>query len=76
MPWNVVIPTGVVVLVVVAWLFRRRQSPSGGDAMPEVGQPPADAEPVAEPRLQDIGAGSYDLPLPTDTADEAETGPS
>jgi hypothetical protein len=58
MPWNV-----------RSW-FRRRRPQSSLDAMPDVGQPPADAEPVVEPRLQDIGAGSYDLPLPTDAHDE------
>jgi hypothetical protein len=38
--------------------------------MPEVGQPPEDAEPIAEPRMQDIGFGSYDLPLPEGPPEE------
>ena len=51
------------------WLFRRRQ-PSTADDLPDVGQPPEDAEPMVEPRLQDIGSGSYELPLPDDDTDE------
>ena len=66
MPWNLIIPAGVVALVGVAWALRRRSSRSSLGSMPEVGQPPADAEPIAEPRLQDIGAGSYELPLEDD----------
>ena len=46
------------------WLFRRRRAHSGLEPMAEVGQPPADAEPIVEPRMQDIGSGSYELPLP------------
>jgi hypothetical protein len=38
--------------------------------MPQVGQPPTDAEPIVEPRLQDIGSGSYDLPLPEGPSEE------
>jgi hypothetical protein len=53
------------------WLFRRRQLRSSREPMPEVGQPPADAEPIVEPRMQDIGFGSYELPLSdSPTADE------
>lgn len=70
MLWNVIIPAVGIALIVVGWLFRRRQSPSTLDAMPEVGQPPADAEPMVEPRLQDIGSGSYELPLPDDATDD------
>ena len=70
MPWNVIIPAGVVAVVALAWVFRRRQSPSSLESMTDVGQPPADAEPIAEPRLQDIGSGSYDLLLPNDGQDE------
>ena len=64
MPWNVVLPGGVVVLLAAAWLFRRRRAPSALDAMPDVGQPSRDAEPMVEPRMQDIGSGSYELPFP------------
>ena len=32
--------------------------------MPDVGQPPENAEPMVEPRMQDIGSGSYELPFP------------
>jgi len=53
----------------MSWLFRRRQ-PSKRDDLPEVGQPPEGAEPMIEPRLQDIGFGSYELPLSGDKADE------
>jgi hypothetical protein len=66
MPWNVIIPAAVVALVAVVWVLRRRTTRSGFGSMPDVGQPPADAEPIAEPRLQDIGAGSYELPLEDD----------
>ena len=55
------------------WLFRRRQ-PSTADDLPEVGQPPDGAEPMIEPRLQDIGSGSYELPLEDDhTAEDTDS---
>jgi hypothetical protein len=42
--------------------------------MPDVGQPPEDAEPMIEPRLQDIGSGSYELPLSDgDTYEESDS---
>jgi hypothetical protein len=66
MPWNVIIPAGAVAVAALAWVFRQRQSRSSLESMPDVGQPPADAEPIVEPRLQDIGAGSYELPLEDD----------
>jgi hypothetical protein len=64
MPWNVVLPAGAVVLLAAAWLFRRRRPPSTLDALPDVGQPSPDAQPMVELRMQDIGSGSYELPFP------------
>ena len=66
------------VLLVAAWLFRRRRPQSTLDAMPDVGQPPADAKPMVEPRMQDIGFASYELPLPEPNAEpdpEADRSP-
>lgn len=57
----------------MSWLFRRRQ-PSTTDDLREVGQPPDGAEPMIEPRLQDIGFGSYELPLSDDDADKGTDG--
>jgi hypothetical protein len=54
------------------WPFRRRQ-PSTIDPTPDVGQPPEDAEAMIEPRLQDIGSGSYELPLSDDDDADEET---
>lgn len=68
MPWNVILPGGALALLMAAWLFRRRRPPSILDTMPDVGQPPPDAEPMLEPRLQDIGFASYELPFPEPTA--------
>jgi hypothetical protein len=70
MPWNVIIAVGAVALIVVGWISRRRRPPSSLDGIPHVGQPPADARPIVEPRLEDIGWGSYELPLPENGADE------
>jgi hypothetical protein len=53
----------------MTWLFRRRQ-PSKPVGLPEVGQPPEGAKPMIEPHLQDIGLGSYELPLSEDDAHE------
>jgi hypothetical protein len=78
MPWNVVLPGAAVVLLAAAWLFRRRRPPSALDAMPDVGQPPENAEPMVQPRMQDIGSGSYDLPFPEANAEpdpEADRSP-
>jgi MYXO-CTERM domain-containing protein len=78
MPWNVVLGGGALALLVLAWLFRRRRPPSTLDALPDVGQPPEDAEPMVEPRMQDIGSGSYDLPFPEPNAEpmpDVEPGP-
>ena len=64
MPSNVMLTGGALALLVAAWLFRRRRPPSTLATMPDVGQPPEDAEPMVEPRMQDIGSGSYELPFP------------
>jgi hypothetical protein len=71
MPWNLIVTGGALVLLLAAWLFRRRQ-PSSIGPMPNVGQPPEDAEPMVEPRLQDIGSATYELPLsPPDAEPDA-----
>jgi hypothetical protein len=63
MPWALIV-TGVALLILIAgWFFKRRQSPSTIGTLPEVGQPPPDAKPMVEPRMQDIGFGSYEMPL-------------
>jgi hypothetical protein len=63
MSWNL-IATGAGLLIVVAALIGRRlRSHHPVGAFPEVDQPPSAAKPLAEPRMQDIGMGSYELPL-------------
>jgi hypothetical protein len=69
MPWNVMLTGGALALLVAAWLFRRRRPPSTVDSMPDVGQPPEEAGPMVEPRMQDIGSGSYELPFPESNAE-------
>lgn len=69
MPWNLIVTGGGIALLLVAWLFRRRHSPSTVGTLPDVGQPPEDAEPIVEPRMQDIGFASYELPLPATEPD-------
>jgi hypothetical protein len=54
MPWN------------VRWPFARPRPRDDADRLPDVGQPPDDAEPMAEAHLQDIGSGSYELRLEDD----------
>jgi len=63
MPWNLVVSALALALLVVAWLFGRRLPRTIHGPMPNVGQAPSDAAPVAIPRMQDIGLGSYELPL-------------
>lgn len=63
MPWEMIVTGVALVLLLAAWFFQRRRSLSMVGTMPEVGQPPADATPMVEPRLQDIGSGTYELPL-------------
>jgi hypothetical protein len=78
MPWNLMLGGGALALLLLAWLFRRRRAPSTLDALPDVGRPPENAEPMVEPRMQDIGFGSYDLPFPEPNAEpdpEADRSP-
>lgn len=76
MPWNLILPAGTLAILLLAWLFRRRQR-STSETMPDVGQPPPGAGPIIEPRLQDIGSGSYELPLSDEAVDyEQHTDPS
>lgn len=63
MPWNLIVTGGGVALLLAVWLFQRRRPRSTFGTMPDVGQPPNDAEPMVEPRMQDIGSGSHELPL-------------
>lgn len=63
MPWNLIVSGLALALVATAWLFRRRPRRTLEGPMPDVGRPPGDAEPVAIPRMQDIGSASYELPL-------------
>jgi hypothetical protein len=59
---------GVVVLLAAAvYLVRKRWPPAG--PVEDVGQPPDGAEPIAQPRLQDIGFATYELPLPDPESD-------
>jgi len=61
------------------WPFVRRGAPSNRGTLPEVGQPPDDAQPVAEPQLQDIGSASYELRLADDepvSETDADNSPS
>ena len=65
MPWEIilvaVVPILCLVLAARLWQLRGPRSRTG--RYPDVGQPPEGAEPMIEPRLQDIGSGSYELPL-------------
>lgn len=57
-------PALAVALAVGAWqvLHWRRRANVG--ALPEVGDAPPGAEPIAAPRLDDNGLGAYSLELP------------
>jgi len=74
MPWEMILSAGLLVLL-FAWGVRQLQRPrSRSGSLPDVGQPPRDAKPMIEPRLQDIGFGTYELPLPGST-EETDSGP-
>jgi hypothetical protein len=74
MPWEMILSAGLLVLL-IAWRARRLQRPRPrSGSLPDVGQPPRDAKPMIEPRLQDIGFGTYELPLPG-PAEEMDSGP-
>jgi hypothetical protein len=62
----------VVALVVAAWRFGHRRSRSETGAMPIVGDAPADADPIASPRLNDDGLGTYSLDRSGGSAPRAE----
>lgn len=72
MPWEVI--EGVAVFVVLAggvYRFRKRIFSSG--PTPEVGKPPQGSQSIMEPRLQDNGLVSYELPLPGSDPGEGES---
>ena len=63
MPWEMIATSvGLVLLLVVGVQLSRKRLFSAGP-IPEVGQPPEQAKPMVEPRLQDIGSATYELPL-------------
>jgi len=64
MPWNLLAGTATVVVLLLAWIFRRRRTPPEPGPTPDVGQPPESALPIAEPRMEDTGLGAYSTPLP------------
>jgi hypothetical protein len=59
----------VLIVAAVRWLTRPHRGPAP-DPLPEVGDAPADAEPMLEPRLDDNGLATYTMVVPRD--DEAE----
>jgi hypothetical protein len=63
MPWELIIIGVAGVLLLGAGVRLIRQRFSEGGPVPDVGQPPEGAEPMVEPRMQDIGFASYELPL-------------
>ena len=65
MPWEMIVTGAGLLLLLGAGLLnmRRRQSTSISGPIPDVGQPPKDAKPMVEPRMQDIGFATYELPL-------------
>lgn len=69
MPWNLIVTGGALALLLAAWLFQRRRSPSMIGPVPDVGQPPVGAQPMVEPRLLDTGLAAYELPLTPPDAD-------
>jgi hypothetical protein len=61
---------GVMLLMAGGVYLIRKRWPSAGP-IADVGQPPKDAEPMVEPRLQDIGFATYELPLSDPEPDAA-----
>ena len=74
MPWQWILVGGAVMLLLVAGLWQLRRPRSATGSFPDVGQPPQDAKPMVEPRLQDIGSGTYELPFP-DPGEKTDHGP-
>lgn len=63
MPWNGVVGAAALVVLVAAWIFRRRRQPAERGPMPDVGVPPDTVTPIAQPHLEDTGLGAYSLRL-------------
>jgi hypothetical protein len=51
----------VVALIVYVWRALRRGRGSWSGPIPDVGTPPPDAEPIAQPNLNDDGLVTYSL---------------
>jgi hypothetical protein len=64
MPWEIILGAVVMYLLMASGVRQLRRPRSRSGPFPDIGQPPEDAEPVTEPRLQDLGFGTYELPLP------------
>lgn len=72
-PWELIEGiVGLVLLMAAGVYLVRKRWPSAGP-IADVGQPPRDAEPMVEPRLQDIGSATYELPLSDPQADPDDT---
>lgn len=53
-----------VALVVAVWQLFRWRPRIESRALPDVGDAPADAEPILAPQLDDNGLGAYSLEMP------------
>lgn len=64
MDWNVIGGAATFIVLLSAWIFRRRWPSSEPGPRPDIGQPPETATPITEPQMEDTGLAAYSLPLP------------
>lgn len=64
MDWNVIAGAAFFIVLLSAWILRRRRPSSEPGPTPDVGQPPETATPITEPQMEDTGLAAYSLPLP------------
>jgi hypothetical protein len=65
-----------VALIVYAWRALRRSRGSWSGPIPDVGTPPPDASPIAQPRFDDNGLATHSLVFSTPGESTASQRPS
>lgn len=64
-----------LVVAVWRWLTRRRSGVNTFGPLPDVGDAPADAEPIIRPRLDDNGLATFSMVVPAAADGHAANGP-
>ena len=60
-----------LLVAAVRWLTHPHRVGPATEPMPEIGDAPADAEPLIRPRLDDTGLATYTMVIPRDDEESA-----